>query len=523
MPRIPNRRDDDREPIAPDPATPIAEAPPAPVAPAVATPPGDLPPLPADQEGSDPAVADVGAAPLPPSAPLPPIVPTEVHEAEADLLLADAENPPRAAPARGWRADAERIYRMVSDELLLATGGKRLPSIEEIDRAIDSAVARGTPRRGEAEAEAMPAAPQSSPDPEAAAARLTAEALDPAWTADPAVVARAQRAVMEMLGSGASEDEVRGRLAETGTRDWLNQYAAELGDGAREPLPFGGDVTEGASGTTPPARRIEASFGGVLSRIGDAWRGAVGSESPRRGRSVEIELPPATRYSPRGPSVEIDLPPVIPYDPPKPPFRTEETYRAAATYHRRKAREAIADGATRVLPIPTDLIAPRKRDMGLNGKTFSDGRYSPEGAYRTVVKDGKSVPKPHRGIDLSALIGEPVMAASSGRLVLSGKVTDYGNVIAIAHDDGYTSIYAHLKEFSIPRLNKADPPEGRWIDIGTDIGLIGTSGNAKESGSHLHFQVAPTRQKLGVLRKGAETVDPVAWLRGQVPPANTSD
>lgn len=251
MPRIPNRRDDDREPIAP---APIAEAAPLPAAPPppMGAPAGDpsLPPSAADEAAAgiaDPAAAGEEGAPLPASAPLPPIIPTEAHEAEADLLLADAEDPPRAVPARGWRADAQRVYRMVSDELLLATGGKRLPTIEEIDRAIEGAVARTTAQHRGPEAGPTPAAPISAPDIEAATNRLAAEALDPAWADDPEAVARSRRWVRDMLDSGASEDEVRGMLAETGTRDWLNRYAAKLGDG------WGDEEPEAPSAALIPA------------------------------------------------------------------------------------------------------------------------------------------------------------------------------------------------------------------------------------------------------------------------------
>ncbi|WP_047099731.1 hypothetical protein [Sphingomonas sanxanigenens] len=312
MPRIPNRRDDDREPIAP---APIAEAPPAPATPPpptaasqpMAAPVGD-PSLPAS--AADEAVAgaadlagagDAGATP-PASAPLPPIIPTEAHEAEADLLLADAEDPPRAAPARGWRTDAQRVYRMVSDELLLATGGKRLPTIEEIDRAIEGAVARTTAQHREPEAGPPPAAPLSAPDIEAATNRLAAEALDPAWADDPEAVARSRRWVRHMLDSGASEDEVQGMLAETGTRDWLNRYAAKLGDGwddegpeapSAKLIPAGWQPAPSGAAPAPNPLPISASSqpasGAALPPLSDiATIQTIMSDPIQRSRYVEL-------------------------------------------------------------------------------------------------------------------------------------------------------------------------------------------------------------------------------------------
>lgn len=220
MPRIPNRRDDDREPIAPEPSAPIAEAPPAPATRPMATPADDLSPLPAEEVDSDPAVADEAAAPPPasvPIPPIPPIVPTGAHEAEADLLLADAEDPPRVAPARGWRADAQRIYRMVSDELLLVTGGKRLPTIEEIDRAIEGAIARSPAQRRAPAAEPTPAAPQPSPE-------IRSVAMGQ-FTESDAVDVRNDSAVVD----------------EAGDPDWLDQQRTGLmeqnADGLDDSLP----------------------------------------------------------------------------------------------------------------------------------------------------------------------------------------------------------------------------------------------------------------------------------------------
>ena len=285
MPRIPNRRDDDREPIAPAPtaeAAPAAPPPPMAVPQPMGAPAGDpsLPPSAADGAAAgiaDPAAAGEEGAPLPASAPLPPIIPTEAHEAEADLLLADAEDPPRAAPARGWRADAQRVYRMVSDELLLATGGKRLPTIEEIDRAIEGAVARTTAQHREPEAGPMPAAPISAPEIEAATNRLAAEALDPAWADDPEAVARSRRWVRDMLDSGASEDEVQGMLAETGTRDWLNRYAAKLGDGWDDEGPGRGLFQRAA-----------------YQVLGPVEPGAAGEALPEPQQEIEGAPPPAS-------------------------------------------------------------------------------------------------------------------------------------------------------------------------------------------------------------------------------------
>jgi hypothetical protein len=55
--------------------------------------------------------------------------------------------------------------------------------------------------------------------------------------------------------------------------------------------------------------------------------------------------------------------------------------------------------------------------------------------------DGKT---PHRGIDYPADLGTPVRAAADGWAIASCEPDGYGTFILIQHDNGFSSIYAHL-------------------------------------------------------------------------------
>ena len=84
----------------------------------------------------------------------------------------------------------------------------------------------------------------------------------------------------------------------------------------------------------------------------------------------------------------------------------------------------------------------------------------------------------HRGIDYSGKIGEPVKAALNG--TAQRRVDSVlGNHIIINHDGGYSTIYAHLSDYSVK--------SGEKVKQGQEIGKIGASGIA--TGSHLHFEV----------------------------------
>ena len=54
----------------------------------------------------------------------------------------------------------------------------------------------------------------------------------------------------------------------------------------------------------------------------------------------------------------------------------------------------------------------------------------------------------------------------------------YGNCIRLAHDDGNSSLYAHLSGFSCC--------VGEHVEKGQIIGYIGSTG--KSTGPHLHFE-----------------------------------
>jgi len=99
----------------------------------------------------------------------------------------------------------------------------------------------------------------------------------------------------------------------------------------------------------------------------------------------------------------------------------------------------------------------------------------------------------HEGLDFTADIGTPVVAAADGVILSAGYHPDFGNVIDIDHGDGLTSRYAHL--------SRIDAQAGALVKRGALIGAIGTTG--RSTGPHLHFEV----RMLGVAQ------DPALFLK----------
>ena len=74
----------------------------------------------------------------------------------------------------------------------------------------------------------------------------------------------------------------------------------------------------------------------------------------------------------------------------------------------------------------------------------------------------------------------------------------YGNFVKIKHDDGYYTLYAHLKDVYVSK--------GQRVLRGEKIGYMGNTGNAY--GVHLHFEVRNPRD----LR-----IDPTPYLDADLP------
>ena len=85
----------------------------------------------------------------------------------------------------------------------------------------------------------------------------------------------------------------------------------------------------------------------------------------------------------------------------------------------------------------------------------------------------------HRGIDILAERGTPIVAAAAGVVIASGFETRYGQMVKIEHDGGFVTVYAHNER----NLVEA----GQEVAAGQVIGLVGRTGRA--TAEHVHFEV----------------------------------
>lgn len=104
----------------------------------------------------------------------------------------------------------------------------------------------------------------------------------------------------------------------------------------------------------------------------------------------------------------------------------------------------------------------------------------------------------HRGTDIGAPHGTPIVAAASGRVTKAQSLGGYGLAVVIEHNDGnQDTLYAHMSHIAVR--------SGQWVEQGSIIGQVGSTGLS--TGPHLHFEL---RQRTN---KGWQQMDPGPMLK----------
>ena len=98
----------------------------------------------------------------------------------------------------------------------------------------------------------------------------------------------------------------------------------------------------------------------------------------------------------------------------------------------------------------------------------------------------------HRGTDIPAPEGAPILAAHSGTVLVSGWNDSYGNQVLLDNGAGLSTRYAHMTQTAVTA--------GEAVTAGQVIGYVGSTGDS--TGFHLHFE----------LMQGGVRVDPLSFV-----------
>lgn len=101
----------------------------------------------------------------------------------------------------------------------------------------------------------------------------------------------------------------------------------------------------------------------------------------------------------------------------------------------------------------------------------------------------------HKGTDIIAKRGTPVVAVAPGVVERMGISPKSGLYVVVRHTDGWRSAYVHLNNDSPGTDNGLAMGFGPGVRVGvkvepgTVLGYVGDSGNAEETTPHLHFEL----------------------------------
>lgn len=102
------------------------------------------------------------------------------------------------------------------------------------------------------------------------------------------------------------------------------------------------------------------------------------------------------------------------------------------------------------------------------------------GTYRKYYHQGEKIDNQrHLGVDLASVKGAEVPAANAGKVVFTGWLGIFGQIVVIDHGLGLQSMYAHLSRI---KVQEGDTVEKKQVIANT--GATGLAG-----GDHLHFSV----------------------------------
>jgi murein DD-endopeptidase MepM/ murein hydrolase activator NlpD len=103
----------------------------------------------------------------------------------------------------------------------------------------------------------------------------------------------------------------------------------------------------------------------------------------------------------------------------------------------------------------------------------------------------------HKGIDIDARKGTPVVAITDGIIVRREKTPIGGKTLWLkSSSHPWTAYYAHLDKQLVKR--------GQAVRKGEVIGTVGNTGNARLTPSHLHFGI----------KKEKKWVNPMPYVKG---------
>ena len=132
-------------------------------------------------------------------------------------------------------------------------------------------------------------------------------------------------------------------------------------------------------------------------------------------------------------------------------------------------------------PVTKQIVKGTKTPTGTVAKVGNGSLMWPVPGYRYCSR-WATLPGGHKGVDICAAAGTPILAADSGVVIKAGYSaagSGYGNSIVIDHGNGYQTLYGHCLALYVS--------VGQSVSQGQVIGAVGSTG--RSTGNHCHFEI----------------------------------
>lgn len=209
-----------------------------------------------------------------------------------------------------------------------------------------------------------------------------------------------------------------------------------------------------------------------------------------RGRRLTVEVS-VDSGEPARVFVDLFRVPADPADPMRPVFSSESPVEAFSHEPWR--------GGEFILRLQPELLRGGSYSvtLGLEAQlAFPVEGHGPQYIYSWFGAPREGGRRSHRGVDIFARRGTPVLAASAGRVSRVRDTAIGGKVVWVRDPVRNASVYyAHLDSQYVR--------DGQFVEAGDTVGFVGNTGNARTTPPHLH---------LGLYRRGEGAVDPFPFI-----------
>lgn len=331
--------------------------------------------------------------------------------------------------------------------------------------------------------------------------RVTIDAISMAVSAGDAGTGVTEAAVSGLVVDGnpvSAGPGTRLLLAGYGTVLLFEQYSPTSGEIRANAVRLEPDGSGSSGGGAGSVGNLAAAAPASAPEPETAPLPAPAPASPQPEPPAESPSEPEPELAPpvATPADEAPEPAAAPVDPPESSTELAAPVPTDAAGEENGSASGLAPAVVPRIGLPVQPVPDSVGEVSdFEGYVFPV--FGDNVSYSDTYGAPRAVTVWHKGTDLFAPTGTPLLAVADGELFLVGTNRLGGNRLWLRDDAGNEFYYAHLSAFSPLAV------DGARVRAGDVVGFLGNSGDAITTPPHLHFEVHPG---------GLDSVNPYPYL-----------